>query len=141
MTTTPTLTADYLVVRDSASGDEAVYKIVRGDGPLDQTGTLVHRGNGTVDEFVAGLETTGAKVEYAPEPRPHTGVLFPDTLDLTPPQTAETALIQKIADLREQAKREDDNDALGGGWGNAGNATRAKAEAVEEALEIVRRFR
>ena len=136
---TRTLTADYVVVPDRHSHDEAVYKVEPGATPTEQTGTLVHTCDGSSYEFVSGLEAMGATVERLDAMRLET-TGFPKTLNLTPPTTAETALVAKVAELRALADRQDENDALGGGWGTAGNATRAKAEAFEEALEIVRRF-
>lgn len=136
---TRTLTADYVVVPDAGSHDEAVYKVETGATPTEQTGTLVHVSDGSSYEFVSGLETTGAVVERLDPLRLGT-TGFPKTLDLTPPETAETALAAKAAELRALADRQDENDALGGGWGNAGHATREKAKAFDEALEIVRRF-
>ena len=138
---TATLRADYVVVRDHFSNDDAVYKVNPGKGPTERTGTLIHHGDGPADEFVAGLEATGARVERIKPRHLFTdGSGFAKTVDFAPPSSAEAALVAKAAELREQADREDHNDALGGGWGTAGRATRAKAEAFEEALEIVRRY-
>lgn len=134
-----TLSADYVVVPDRHSHDEAVYKVEPGASATEQTGTLVHTCDGSSGEFVSGLEAMGATVERLDAMRLET-TGFPKTLNLAAPETAEAALVAKAADLRALADRQDENDALGGGWGNAGRATRAKAEAFEEALEIVRRF-
>jgi hypothetical protein len=138
---TRTLTADYVVVPDRSSRDEAVYKVEPGASVTERTGTLVHTCDGSASEFVSGLESMGATVERLDLVHVIAdGTGFPKTLDLTAPDTAETALAARAASLYEQADREDHNDALGGGWGNAGHATREKAKAFEEALEIVRRF-
>jgi hypothetical protein len=136
---TGTLTADYVVVPDAGSHDEAVYKVVPGDLPTERTGTLVHTSDGSSHEFTSGLETMGATVERI-EPLRLEATGFPQTLDLTAPMTAETALVAKAAELHARAERQNHHDALGGGWGTAGRESRIKAEAFEEALEIVRRF-